>query len=127
MDAFVLMSSCTLYLLDDLLPFLHTGSCSKCSQKICDYCSLFVAAKDSFMMKYLISEDFHAQGIMAGRQLVAIFGFLLLVLTSPPKADAGVNTYIESIQEKGKIISSFLSLGKELCFSMNILCLRCKC
>ena len=92
-DAFVLMSSCTLYLLDDLLPFLHTGSCSKCSQKICDYCSLFVAAKDSFMMKYfLISEDFHAQGIMAGRQLVAIFGFLLLVLTSPPKADAGVNT-----------------------------------
>ena len=95
MDAFVLMSSCTLYLLDDLLPFLHTGSCSKCSQKICDYCSLFVAAKDSFMMKYfLISEDFHAQEIMTGRQLVAIFGFLLLVLTSPPKADAGVNTYV---------------------------------
>ena len=121
------MSSFTLYLLDDILPFLYTGSCSKTSQKIWDYCSLFVAAKDSFLMKYfLISEDFHAQGIMAGRQ-VAIFGFLLLVLTSPPKADAGVNTYIESIQEKGKIISTFLSLEKELCFSINILCLRCKC
>ena len=54
------------------------------------------------MMKYfLISEDFHAQGIMAGRQLVAIFGFLLLVLTSPPKVDAGVNTYIE-VQYKYK-------------------------
>ena len=55
------------------------------------------------MMKYfLISEDFQVQGIMAGRQLVPIFGILLLLLTSPPKADAGVNTYIESIQEKGK-------------------------
>ena len=57
------------------------------------------------MMKYfLISEDFHAQGIMAGRQLVAAFGILLLLLTSPPKADAGVNKYIESIQERGNII-----------------------
>ena len=74
----------------------------------------------------MISEDFHIQGIMAGRQLVAIFGILLLLLTTTPKADAGVNTYIESTQGKGKMISSFLSLETGLCFSIDILCLYCK-
>ena len=94
MNAFVLMSSYTLYLLDDMLPFPDIDSCPKSSKKIWDYCSLFFAAKDSFLMKYfLISEDFHVQGIMADRQLVAVFGILLLLLTSPPKADAGVNIY----------------------------------
>ena len=90
-----------LHLLDDMLPFLYTGSCPKSSQKVWDYCSLFVAAKASFMMKYfLISEDLYAQGIMAGRRLVALFGILLLLLTSPPKADAGVNTYILNLYKK---------------------------